>query len=84
MLILLIISLSLFSVQFYKTVVQKEAVAIVNTVDSKFEPLEDATTFFVLNEGESVTVIASKKGWLKIRRPDNKQGWVKESDIEFL
>ncbi|MFC1645670.1 tetratricopeptide repeat protein [Candidatus Omnitrophota bacterium] len=83
-LILLIISASLFCVQFYSTIIQKEAVVIVNGVDSKFEPLEDATTFFVLNEGESVNVIASKKGWLKIRRPDSKQGWVKESDIEFL
>ena len=83
-LILLIVSLPVFSVQFYKTIIRKQAVVTVSSTDSKFEPFSDATTFFVLEEGESVTLISYKEGWAKVKRIDGKQGWIKASDIEFL
>ncbi|MBL7081689.1 MAG: hypothetical protein ISS44_03890 [Candidatus Omnitrophica bacterium] len=81
---LLIICISIFFVQFYRIVIQKEAIVIAEVSDSKFEPLDHATTFFCLNEGESVFVITTKKDWTKVRRIDGKQGWVKKSDIEPL
>lgn len=80
--ILLILWLSIFFTQFYETIVQKQAVITVESSDSKFEPFDEATTFFTLNEGEGVTVIASKNDWVKIRRPDGKQGWIKSSAVE--
>jgi len=83
-LILLVICLCIFSVQFHKTIIQKNAVVIVESSFSKFEPFDDATTFFTLNEGESVVIIASKENWIKVRRIDAKQGWIKNSDIELL
>lgn len=81
---LLIISISIFFVQFYKTAIQKEAVVIAGVSDSKFEPFNDATTFFTLYEGQSVFVISAKNDWVKVRRMDGRQGWVKKSDIELL
>jgi tetratricopeptide (TPR) repeat protein len=81
---LLVFSLVIFYVQFRETVVQKKAVIMTQTSDSKFEPFDDATTFFTLYEGESVVVMTSRKNWVKIRRVDGKQGWIKKSDIEFL
>jgi tetratricopeptide (TPR) repeat protein len=83
-LVLLLICLGSFFGQFYKTVIRKEAVIIAETSETKFEPFDDATTFFTLNEGESVLVVTSKKDWVKVARIDGKQGWVKKKDIQFL
>ncbi|MDP8289755.1 MAG: SH3 domain-containing protein [Candidatus Susulua stagnicola] len=81
---LLLISFLLFFMQFQNTMLKEKAVVIVNSADSKFEPFSEATTFFTLNEGESVFITKDKNGWCKIRRIDGKQGWVKKSDIELL
>ncbi|OGW76028.1 MAG: hypothetical protein A2Z72_02070 [Omnitrophica bacterium RBG_13_46_9] len=81
--ILLAIFVSLFLAQLHKTL-QKVAVVITERSDCKFEPLSGATTFYTLNEGENVVVVGSKKDWVKVRRPDGKQGWILRSDIEFL
>ena len=80
----LIVSISLFAVKYKKEILQKEAVCVVERSDSKFEPSISGTTFFALSEGELVTVTASKKDWVKIRRQDSKQGWVKRADIDLL
>ncbi len=79
-----IIYLGLFSAQLYHIVLQKQAVVIVDALDSKFEPFDDATTFFNLYEGEMVSVEAVNKDWLKIKRNDGKQGWVRQSELELL
>ncbi len=83
-LILLLISASLFCAQYCKIIIRKEAVVIVQSSDAKFEPFDTATTFFTLNEGETVTEVASKESWIKIKRIDGKQGWIKTSAIEFI
>lgn len=82
--VLLAVSLSVFFAQFTRTVADNTAVVTSESLDAKFEPLDQATTFFTLHEGESVTVISLEKEWLKIKRPDGKSGWVEKSDVEFL
>jgi len=82
--VLLLICIFLFFAQFYKTVIQQEAVVTVEAADAKFEPFEAATTFFTLNEGENVFIVTSRKDWVKIARIDGKQGWVRTKDIEPL
>lgn len=84
MIIAFMISVSLFLGQFYQNVIYRQAVVIADEVEFKFEPFEDATTFFSLNEGESVVVGKAKDEWVKARRSDGKQGWVKQADIELL
>ncbi len=83
-LFLFLISLFLFTVQYRKVIAQQEAVVISGQADSKFEPLNEATTFFSLREGECITIISFKDDWVKIRRPDGKQGWVKKSSITVI
>lgn len=83
-LILLIISSGIFFVQFHKALMQKQAVVVVKESKSKFEPFDDATTHFILSEGDSVIAVTSKKDWVKILRSDGKQGWIKKQDIELL
>ncbi len=84
LLIALLFCLSLFLTQFYQTVVYRAAVVIAESADFKFEPFDEATTFFTLNEGESVTAGRAKQEWIKAKRADGKQGWVRQSDIELL
>jgi len=83
-LVFLILLLSLFSTQFCQTIIHKEAVVITPQADFKFEPFDEATTFFTLNEGETVFGITSRNNWIKVRRIDGKQGWIKKSDIAFI
>ena len=83
-LVLLIVCSSLLYVQYSKVVIQKQAVVVSEKSDSKFEPFAEATTYFTLYEGESVSVVASEKEWVKIKRPDGKQGWIKAEDLEFI
>lgn len=80
--VLLTISASVFIAQLNRTVIRKEAVVVVESADSRFEPLEEATAFFSLSEGESILVVVTKAGWVKVKRLDGKQGWVKKTDIE--
>lgn len=82
--LLLALSVSIFITQLNKTVIRKEAVVTAESADSKFEPLEEATTFFSLSEGESVFVVEVNGGWAKIKRLDGKQGWVKAADLESV
>lgn len=80
----LIISATLFFTQFSQGVVQRQAVVIVESADSRFEPFAAATTHFTLYEGESVFVTGAKEDWVRIRRLDGRGGWLKQSDIELL
>jgi len=59
----------------------KEGIVIVEQVDAKFEPMEKATTYFTLYEGMKVEVVESRDSWYKVKRQDNKSGWVQHSAI---
>jgi len=80
----LVICACLFFTQFYQTLICKQAVVVVKSSNSKFEPFDSATTYFTLYEGASVIITGSKGDWAKIRRLDGRGGWIKQSDIELL
>lgn len=61
-----------------------EAVVIAGNPEARYEPLEKASTHFLLYEGMKVTVLQSQEGWTKIRRADGKIGWIKSGDIEKI
>lgn len=63
------------------SLVNKEAIVIAEQVDAKFEPMEKATTYFTLYEGMKVEVVESRDSWCKVKRQDNKSGWVQYSAI---
>jgi len=62
----------------------KMAVVISKEIDVKFEPLENATTYFKLNQGNKVLVVEKVKNWLKIKRFDNKLGWVSQDALRLV
>lgn len=82
--IMLATSLTIFAVKFKTQVTQKNAIVTKQETDVKFEPLDNATTFFTLYEGEEVQLVATNDEYLKIKRSDGKQGWVKKTDIELI
>ncbi|MBU0547207.1 MAG: hypothetical protein KJ710_04470 [Candidatus Omnitrophica bacterium] len=57
----------------------KTAIVISKEADVKFEPLENATTYFKLSEGSQVEVVEKAEGWYKVRRFDKKLGWANKS-----
>lgn len=63
------------------TLLEKEAMALAGGVAVKFEPLDTATDFFTLRQGEKIVVIEQKKGWVRVRRDDGKAGWVRDDQI---
>lgn len=66
------------------TCLNNSAVVINQEAQSKFEPLESATTYFTLSQGSLVEVIETTPSWAKIRRQDGKIGWVSQSSLGFV
>ncbi len=62
----------------------KGAIVISKEADVKFEPLENATTYFKVGEGSKVEVVEKAEGWYKVRRFDNKLGWVNKEVLEKI
>lgn len=62
----------------------REAVVMSENTEARFEPFDRATAHFTLYEGVKVVVIESKGDWRKVRREDDKVGWVKSADIERI
>jgi len=83
--ILLVIFLASASTLYHRVaLLDSEAVILAAQADARFEPMENATTHFTLYEGAKVTVLQSRKGWMKIRRDDGKSGWVRTEYTEMI
>lgn len=57
---------------------------VVTNTDSKFEPIEGATTYFELPEGSRIRLLDVKDDWVKIKRPDGKTGWSRKDKIKLI
>lgn len=68
----------------HKLTQQKDRAVCIQTTDAKFEPLEQGTFYFKLMEGTDVKVLRQKDGWSKIKRLDEKIGWVLSETVEKL
>ena len=82
----LFICFLVLSVAFYEkfSLIDREAVVTVENSDAGFEPVDNATTHFTLQEGMKIYILQSKKEWTKVRRSDGNIGWVKARDIERI
>ena len=66
---------------FLKVRFENNLAVVIRSGESKFEPTQEATTHFELNEGTRVHVLKKEGGWAKIKRGDGKLGWV---PVEFV
>jgi Ca2+/Na+ antiporter len=62
----------------------KKAIVIAKSSDVKYGPFDDATTYFEVYEGDKVNVLLKKDDWIKIKRLDNKLGWMEIKDVERI
>ncbi|MCM8823894.1 MAG: tetratricopeptide repeat protein [Candidatus Omnitrophica bacterium] len=62
----------------------KEGIILVKETEVKFEPKESSTTYFTIYEGTKVKIIYFQNEWVKIKRADNKIGWIKRSHLEVI
>jgi len=66
------------------TYLNNSAVVISPEAQVRFEPLESATTYFTLGQGNLVEVRETTPSWAKIRRPDGKIGWVNQDSLGLV
>jgi len=58
------------------------AIVVSGKAEARFEPLENATVYFELGEGSRVEIVDKNENWYKVRRFDNKSGWVKKDFLD--
>jgi tetratricopeptide (TPR) repeat protein len=63
---------------------EKDAIVVLPILDGKFEPMENAESYFPLYEGMKIKMLKTVKEWVKVERPDGKIGWVKEDGVELV
>lgn len=60
------------------------AIVISPIADVRSQPYEDAPVSFPMYEGMKAYVLRETIGWAKIKRPDNRSGWIKSDSIEKI
>ncbi len=68
----------------YKIKGEKHAAIILKESPVKFEPREEATTYFELAEGEKIKIVKEEELWVKVKRGDGKLGWTKKESLEKI
>ena len=73
-------------VYFYQKVVYLNygGVVVAHKAQIKFEPQDNATNYFELGEGSTVTVVEEVPGWYKVKRFDGKLGWVNSRSVGLI
>ncbi len=69
---------------YYKLSHQKNAAIVLRDTAAKFEPVDNATTYFDLPQGGRIKIIKEEQPWFKIKRPDGKLGWIKAETAEKI
>jgi tetratricopeptide (TPR) repeat protein len=62
----------------------KGGVVVVQEALVKFEPREEATTYFKLSEGSKVKILDKIENWYKIKRADGKIGWMAKDNLDLI
>jgi tetratricopeptide (TPR) repeat protein len=57
---------------------------VVQDTTARFEPRTEATVHYDLWEGAFVKVLSKEEGWMKIKRFDDKIGWIPAEAIEKI
>ena len=82
--IVLIMLINIFALVPQVKKMNKTAVVVIESIDSRFEPLEAATSHFRLFEGAKVLILQERSNWYKIERLDKKAGWVEAMALEII
>jgi len=80
-LVLWVVVSALFALKVFA---EKDMAVVLSSVESRFEPREQATTHYRLSEGEKVRIVKRDGLWRKVRRSDGKDGWVEREKVEKI
>jgi tetratricopeptide (TPR) repeat protein len=75
--VIFVIVTTFLALKIYGVEYIDRGIILENAVDSRYEPLDEASVHFKLYEGSKIVVLKSKGGWSQIKRQDNKIGWIK-------
>ncbi len=57
---------------------------VLESTESRFEPMDQATVHYRLSEGQKVRIVKREGLWRKVRRGDGKEGWVEKDKVEKI
>jgi len=63
---------------------REQGIILVGSTDVKSEPLEKASTLFILHAGTEVHIETHEDDWLEIRLADGKTGWLRSKVLGIL
>ncbi len=78
------INAAAFAIRYYDEQVLVHGIIIQKAADCKYEPIDKATTYYVLHEGNEVIILETRNGWRQIKRSDGKIAWVKKEAVEEI
>jgi len=68
----------------FKAEYERDLAVAIHSTESYFEPREDSTVHFKINEGMYAEILKSSGSWIKIKRMDGKIGWVAADALEDI
>lgn len=83
LLVIFLFSIFVLSLKL-NTINIKRGVVLVDVVDVKSAPSDDATLEFVIHEGTSFQILETIKDWSKIKLNDGKTGWLTSNTFEQI
>lgn len=63
---------------------QTAGIVLASSTDVKSEPLEKASTLFILHAGTEAAILALEDDWIEIRLADGKKGWIRRQALGIL
>lgn len=82
--VICIYTVTVFGMRYYGEEVVRYGIVLTKAVECKYEPIDKSSTYFKLQEGGEVEILATHDGWKKVRRADGKVGWVKKDAVEAI
>ena len=83
-LVLFLLNVGAFAIRYYDEEILKHAIVVQKEVECKYEPIDNSTTYYRLQEGDEVIVLKTRNDWRQIKRLDGKITWIKKGVVEEI
>lgn len=82
--LVLLMAAGFLGIKIYDSQVNEEAIVLRPTAVVRTGPDVSSEPVFTLHEGAKVQLVEHRDGWLRIRLPDGKNGWLSQDDLEGI
>lgn len=73
-----------FWLKYSDEVLMEKGIVVKKEAPAKYEPIDKATVFYKLKEGDKVTILKTRAGWSYVKRVDGKCAWVEEGAVQKI